>query len=78
MLGGTMTCPTCNKRQIARGRDVCQRCERLSVNGPKHEPACERCRDAGGSVHGCDIPGCKHWVACECALIPVDYPEAPR
>jgi hypothetical protein len=60
-----MTCPTCNKRQIARGRDLCQSCDRKLVNGPKHEPACERCRDSGRiEMFG----PYRRWKPCECSI----------
>jgi hypothetical protein len=69
----------CLKRKIARGRDVCQACDRKSVNGPKHELACERCRDSGRIYAGtCDIPGCTHWYHCPCTPEPVQIYEKAR
>lgn len=63
-----MKCP-CGRRAI-KGSSEYQRCEHQRRNGPKWEPRCSRCRDSGRiEMGGCDIPGCAHWMACECAKV---------
>lgn len=65
----TRPCPHCHRRQCIKGRDVCQRCERDMRHGPKHEPKCSVCNDAGKIyVGGCDIPGCMHYRVCGCSV----------
>jgi len=69
-------CPTCGKRRPIRGRELCQRCERRSVQGPMHQPACTTCHDSGRiDLGGCDIPGCRHWMRCACSPEPAKAPE---